>query len=97
MKVKTFFIKSLTADAENLMNTAKGAELKALTKKVYEAVRYSDPMSDAVLVEIEDKIRNGFTNLEVAVKGQDVDFAAASTDELLSLIDLRNKKCKLLK
>ena len=39
VKVKTFFIKSLIVDAEHLMNTSKTAELKALAKKVYEAVR----------------------------------------------------------
>jgi ribosomal protein S20 len=54
VKVKTFFIKSLTVDAEHLMNTSKTTELKALAKKVYEAVRYSDPMSNAVLVEVEE-------------------------------------------
>ena len=97
VKVKTFFIKSLTVDAEHLMNTSKTAELKALAKKVYEAVRYSDPMSNAVLVEVEEKIQNGFSDFENAVNGEDFELAASTADELLSLIDIRNKKCKLLK
>ena len=53
------------------MNTAKTAELKALAKKVYEAVRYYDPMSNAVLVEVEEKIQNGFSDFENAVNGED--------------------------
>ena len=97
VKVKTFFIKSLTVDAEHLMNTSKTAELKALAKKVYEAVRYSDPMSNAVLVEVEEKIQNGFSDFENAVNGEDFELATSTADELLSLIDIRNKKCKLLK
>lgn len=97
IKVQTFFIKSLTVDAEHLMNTAKTAELKALSKKVYEAVRYSDPMSNAVLVEVEDKIQNGFSDFENAVTSEDLELALSIADELLSLIDIRNKKCKLLK
>lgn len=97
VKVKTFFIKSLTVDAEHLMNTSKTAELKALAKKVYEAVRYSDPMSNAVLVEVEEKIQNGFADFENAVNGEDFELASSTADELLSLIDIRNKKCKLLK
>mgnify|MGYP007047905068 FL=1 len=94
---KTAFIRSLTVDAEHLMNTAKTAELKDLAKKVYEAVRYSDPMSDAALVEIEEKMKNGFADLENAVEAGDAELAASVAGELLSLVDLRNKKCKLLK
>ncbi len=94
---KTAFIRSLTVDAEHLMNTAKTAELKELTKKVYEAVRYSDPMSDAALVEIEEKMKNGFADLENAVEASDAELASSVAGELLSLVDLRNKKCKLLK
>lgn len=97
VKVKTFFIKSLTVDTEHLVNTAKTTELKALAKKVYEAVRYSDPMSNAVLVEVEEKIQNGFVDFENAVNSEDYELATSTADELLSLIDIRNKKCKLLK
>ncbi len=97
VEVQTFFIKSLTVDAEHLMSTSKTAELKVLSKKVYEAVRYSDPMSNAVLVEVEEKIQNGFSDLENAVEAQDFELASSTADELLSLIDIRNKKCKLLK
>ena len=97
VKVKTLFIKSLTVDAEPLMNTAKTSELKSLAKKVYEAVRYSDPMSNAVLVEVEDKIENGFADFENAVNAEDLELAESTANELLSLIDIRNKKCKLLK
>ena len=96
-KVQAFFVNSLTSDAEHLMNTAKTAELKALAKKVYEAVRYSDPMSNAVLVEVEEKIQNGFEDLENAIDSEDLELATSTADELLSLIDIRNKKCKLLK
>ena len=97
IKVQTFFIKSLTVDAEVLMNNSKTTEFKALTKKVYEAIRYSDPMSNAVLVEVEEKIQNGFSDFENAVDGEDFELASSTADELLSLIDIRNKKCKLLK
>lgn len=96
-KMETFLIKSLTVDAEHLVNAAKTAELKTLSKKVYEAIRYSDPMSNAVLVEVEEKIQNGFSDFENAVSGEDFELATSTADELLSLIDIRNKKCKLLK
>ena len=97
VKTKTFFIKSLTVDAEHLMNTAKSPDLKALAKKVYEAVRYSDPMTNAVLVEAEEKIQSSFYDFENAINGEDLELASSTANELLSLIDIRNKKCKLLK
>ena len=94
---KTHFIKALTADAETLMAAAKTPELKAEVKKVYEAIRYSDPMSNAALEEINEQIQNQFSVFADAVKSEDSDLASTSSDELIILIDNRNKKCKLLK
>ena len=97
VKTKTYFIKSLTADAEHLVSTAQTEEAKALSKKVYEAIRYSDPMSDAVLVEIEEKIQKAFSAFENAVNDGDIELTSATADDVIALIDTRNKKCKLLK
>ena len=94
---KTYFIKALTADAEALMSAAKTPELKAEVKKVYEAIRYSDPMSNAALEEINEQIQNQFSVFADAVKAEDFDLAFSYSDELIILIDNRNKKCKLLK
>ena len=95
--VKTSFIRSLTADSEVLMNTSSNTEVCALTKKVYESIRYCDPMSNAVLVEVEEKIQNAFEDFKEAIESQDFELALANANELLSLIETRNKKCKLLK
>lgn len=43
-------------------------EMKAETKKVYEAIRYSDPMSNNVLANIENQIQNEFNAFADAVK-----------------------------
>ena len=94
---KTSFIKLLTADAEALMSAAKTPELRVEVKKVYEAIRYSDPMSNAALEEINEQIQNQFSVFEDAVKSEDSEHASSSSDELIILIDNRNKKCKLLK
>ena len=44
VKLQTSFIKNLTADAEGLLARTKSDAIKAECKKVYEAVRYSDPI-----------------------------------------------------
>lgn len=94
---KTSFIKALTADAESLISTAKTPEMKAATKKVYEAIRYSDPVSNSALSEINEQIQNQFSVFADAVKSEDSELAISSSDELVILIDSRNKKCKLMK
>ena len=97
VKEKTLFIKSLTVDAETLMSRAKSEAVKAECKKVYEAVRYSDPMSNGALVSIESEITIKFSNFSDAVVSDKFNVASECATELVILIDERNKKCKLLK
>lgn len=97
VKTQTFFIKSLTVDADSLMARAKSDEMKAEAKKVYEAIRYSDPMSNTALASIENQIQNEFNAFADAVKNDDITLAKSSANELVILINDRNKKCKLLK
>lgn len=97
VKAQAFFIKSFTVDADSLIARASSDEMKAETKKVYEAIRYSDPMSDDALVNIESQIQNEFNVFSDAVKNNDIDLAKSSANELIFLINARNKKCKLLK
>jgi hypothetical protein len=90
IKVQTNFIKNLTVDAETLVSKAKTESAKAACKKVYEAVRYSDPMSNEALSEIEESIQLRFAEFSASP-------TAEMAEELLVLVAERNKKCKLLK
>ena len=97
VEIKTSLIKALAADAESLMSVAKAPELMTEVKKVYQALRYSDPVSNASLDEINCQVQNQFSVFANAVKSEDSDLTVSSSEELLVLIDERNKKCKLLK
>ena len=97
VKEKTAYIRTLTVDAESLISRAKSDETKALAKKVYEAVRYSDPMSSPQLADIETQIKNEFIAFSDAIKNDDVDLATTSSEELVNLVNDRNSKCKVLK
>lgn len=97
VKAKTFFIKSLTIDAESLNTRAKNENIKAACKKVYEAVRYSDPMSNGALTSIESDITIKFAKLSEAVISEDSETVVTLADEIIILLGERNKKCKLLK
>ena len=97
IKAKTLFVKALTADAESLMGRAQSDTVKAAVKKVYEAVRYSDPVSNEALASIESQIIVKFSAFSDAVEAGNQETAETIAEELLILIDDRNKKCKLLK
>mgnify|MGYP006923404322 CR=1 FL=1 len=96
-KNKTFFIKSLTVDADTLMAQAKSDAVKAECRKVYEAIRYSDPMSNDALASIEGQITVKFAELSDAVKADDVGNVVELASEVVILIGDRNKKAKVLK
>lgn len=96
VKTQTQFIKSITVDAENLISSATTPENRKYCKDVYEAFRYSDPMSNDIFVDVESKISSKFNEFSNAVKNND-ECIKTITDELLMLINERNKKCKLLK
>lgn len=97
VKAQTFFIKSLTVDAETLLARAKSEEAKVQCKKVYEAIRYSDPMSSELLAAEERQIAERFAALSMAVAEDDARTVFAVTEEILLLLKDRNNKCRMLK
>lgn len=97
ISTKTFTMKKLTANAEHLMNIAESVELKFVCKKVYEVLRYSDPINNIVLSELNEQIQNEFRAFEISITDNDVEMAKSVSIELINLIDKRNKECTLLK
>ena len=91
---QTSFIKSLTADAEGLAALAKTLDAKAICKKVYEAIRYSDPISSDALSLIEAQITVKMAEFKDALSAGDPAAVNATADELLQIIADRNRKCK---
>lgn len=95
IKDKTQFIKMLTVDAQNLLTRAKTDEAKEACRKVYEAARYSDPMSSDGLESIENEI-----SVKMRVLADLVQYGgniADCADEVIILIGDRNRMCKALK
>ena len=97
IKTQTFFIKSLSVDAQSLMTSAKSDELRAEAKKVYEAIHYSDPMANAALSDLDTQIERQFNAFSDAVKADDAELAKETADVLVEMVERRNQKCKLLK
>lgn len=97
VKAQTFFIHLLTVDAQTLMSFAQSDDVKTECKKVYESIRYSDPMSNDALAEIERQIQNEFKTFDDAVKKDNTELVKNSANKMIALINKRNNKCKLLK
>lgn len=97
VKTNTAFIKEMTVETQNLMNRANAPKLKEYCKMVYEALRYSDPISKEQLTDIENRIIEEFAILTDAVISDDLDLTESSAKELINLIDERNNKTRLIK
>lgn len=93
----TTFIKMLSADAEALMKSANDEEIKTVTKKVFETIRYSDPVSADELAGLEEKIENTYASFKSAVNDGDKELSSEIAKNLTALIRERNEKCKLFK
>ena len=88
---KVFYIKSLQVDVEMLASNETDSETKAALTKLAEKIRFSDPMSNDVLADLEAEIAAKIKELKTAENKTEV------ITVLDSLITERNKKAKLLK
>jgi len=97
VKQKTSFLRSATVEAENITARAATPEIKVNAKKVYEALRFSDPMSAPELESLEREISDGLNGLKQAVLSGDNKTVLSVSESLLLTIKERNGKCRLLK
>lgn len=88
---KVFYIKSLQVDIEMLASAERGADTKAALTKLAEKIRFSDPISNDVLSDLEAEITAKVKELKTAENKAEI------ITVLDSLITERNGKIKLLK
>lgn len=94
IKKDTKTMKLLVADAEALDNSAD-SEFKGLTKKVYEALRYTTPLSKPNLKEYESKLQNLFADFEGAVNAKDIEKATSLSKQIVAVANKRESVAKL--
>lgn len=88
---KVFYIKSLQVDVEMLASAETDADTKAALTKLAEKIRFSDPMSNDALSELEAEISAKVKELKTTENKSEI------ITVLDSLITERNNKAKLLK
>lgn len=97
VKTQTSFINNLTNEAKHIIDNCQNNELKNECRKLYENIRYSDPISNDNLFDIENIISIKLNELANLVKENTVVNAKEKIDELNRLIKERNDNCKRLK
>ena len=88
---KVFYIRELQTVVELLTDVETDADTKAALDQLAEKIRFSDPMSHEQLVDLENKISAKVLELKTAPNKVEI------ITELNSLLDERNKKCKIAK
>lgn len=88
---KVFYIKSLQVDVEMLASAERDTDTKAALTKLAEKIRFSDPMSNEVLADLEAEITAKVKELKTAENKAEI------ITVLDSIVTERNKKAKLLK
>lgn len=91
VKKKVFYIRELQADIELLADNETNADVKKALTQLAEKIRFSDPMNNEQLADLEDKISTKIEELKTTSSQLEI------ITELNSLLDERNKKCKNLK
>lgn len=97
VKTRTSTMKKLTADAEALISQAPNDEIRTECKQVYEALRYSDPMSSDELADIETRIAANLLDFTDAVRDRKTEEVKAISKALQQQIQNRAVKCRALK
>lgn len=94
---KTRFIKLLRADAEMLVEKCDDPALKEQCRKFAESVRYSDPMSNEALFELEKELAYTVSQCDSAIVAKEYEQASQLCAKASMLLMERNRKCKALK
>lgn len=96
-KQKTSDIKSLGVDVEMLANEAADPALKRSLKRLAENIRFSDPMTNEAVADLEQQIRQQVNALRISCEDGNTAAAAELCAKLDRAIVERNKKLLVLK
>ncbi len=90
---QTSFMKTLRSEAESL-NSSAPREFKHSCNKVYEAIRYADPVSSGGTEGIENDIAEHYAEFEKAVLEKDGTRVEEEARVLIEAINKRNALCR---
>jgi|GEM_PF-194876 len=95
-QVDTTFIRMLQIDIDALSERITDEKIKKQVSSLYEKVKFSDPVSNHHLIEIETLIKSKFEEMKSMVYGGNMEIAG-NIEKITLLLSERNKKCKMSK
>lgn len=93
----TAFIYEMRDLSEALVLRAKTDEVKTLCKKIRDAFKYCDPVSNNEIKGLEEEIKKHFDLFKTAISEDNAEDISAEANELLALVAERNAICKRAK
>jgi len=97
VEVKTQTIRLLYAEMQTAVQGCSDADLKPTLEKLAEELRYSDPMSNEALADLEGRLANVIGEVKALVLAGQFELAKQNCVTVANLINERNLKCKVLK
>lgn len=97
LPITTKFISDLRVDSETLLKKISNQEIKMQFEKFVEEVRYSDPVSDDFLAEIEDEINKKYLALKDNLLNGISETSINDINDLINILYERNNRVKLSK
>ena len=91
------FVKELRRDTLVYSSKIKDQTTKDLFDKFLDIVRYSDPVSNENLKEVEEEIKSKYEEIKVLVSHDNYLVANKEIENLIDLINRRNLMCKEFK
>lgn len=95
--INTLFLDDLKTNVKALYNKFDYEPLKKKMKDLYELIIYSDPVSHKDLVSLEDEISRKLNSLKSSFNNKDYTILEVEMNDLQSLMEERNYRCKKLK
>ena len=92
IKKNVFSIRSLVTDVECLAEAVEDSQLKSKLLRLAEDIRYSDPMTNDTVAELDTQMKDAVAELEVYVREQDLSNAEAKLRQAQLIISKRNKR-----
>lgn len=97
VKVSTSYMKFLRVEADTLVSMATDPVAKQTVTKLAEAIRYSDPVSNPALADLERQIALKLSDAKTLIKYNDTEKLLTCCKEAELLLQERNQKCMILK
>ena len=90
-------IRLMTADVQAVERLVDDPELLSKLKKLEEALRYSDPVSNPSITGIDERIKNNISILRDDAEDGDMGSVETRVDKVINMVKERNDKIRALK